>query len=142
MGEGGSRPGREQGCVWWLEEVWELPAGGAGREQPQRGWQAGWGRRRTQWGEKDLEKETQKLNIYTQSGPSHDAISARTDLPVVTCSMEKYTYSYDMMSGVFNVLQHTSNFDTTMSHYGRLDFNNPMRNKPVHSEREGQASEK
>lgn len=93
-------------------------------------------------GRKTLEKETQKLNIYTQSGPSHDALSARTDLPVVTCSMEKYTYTYDMMSGVFNVLQHTSNFDTTMSHYGRLDFNNPMRNKPVHSEREGQASEK
>lgn len=106
MGEGGSRPEREQGCVWWSEEVWELPAGGAGREQPQRGWQAGWGRRRRQWGEKDLQKETRILNVYTKSGPSHDVLSARADLPVVKW---RSMFRYDMVSGDFNVLQYTFN---------------------------------
>lgn len=54
MGDGGSRPECEQGCVRWSEEVWEQPAGGAGRELPQREWQAGWGRQRRLWGETDL----------------------------------------------------------------------------------------
>lgn len=39
--EGGSRPGCEQGCVQWSEAVWEQPAAGAGRGQPQRDWQVG-----------------------------------------------------------------------------------------------------
>lgn len=51
-------------------------------------------------------------------------------------------YSYDMMSGDFNVLQYTSNSDTTMSHYGCLDLYNHMRNKPARSGREVQASDK
>lgn len=53
-GEGGSRPERAQGCVQWSEEAWEQPAGGAGREQPQREWQAGLGKQRRLWGETDL----------------------------------------------------------------------------------------
>lgn len=57
VAEGGSRPECE-GCVLRSEEVWEQPTGGAGRGQPQREWQAGWGRQHRLWGETDLQKET------------------------------------------------------------------------------------
>lgn len=57
-GEWGSRPERERGCVLSSEEVWELPAGGAGTELPQTGWQAGWGKQRRLWGEIDLQANT------------------------------------------------------------------------------------
>lgn len=57
MGEGGNRPECELGCAQ-LAEVWEQPAGGAGREQPQREWQVEWGRQHRLWGETDLQTDT------------------------------------------------------------------------------------
>lgn len=59
-GEGGSRPECEQGCARWSEEAWEPPAAGAGRAQPRREWQAGWGRRRRLWGGTGLETQTRR----------------------------------------------------------------------------------
>lgn len=61
MVEGGSRP--ERGCEReWLAEAWEQRAGAAGRGQPQTASQVGWGRRRRQWVETDLQGETVKKN--------------------------------------------------------------------------------
>lgn len=88
MVEGGSRPECEQGCVWWFEEVWEPPAGGAGRGQPQREWQVGWGMQRRLWGETDLQGGRE---IYPKSGQLH----------VVKCSMKKYMNSFNMLHGGF-----------------------------------------
>lgn len=59
VAEGGNKPERERGCVWWFDEVLEQPAGGAGRGQPLREGQVGWGRECRLLGETDLQKETE-----------------------------------------------------------------------------------
>lgn len=61
VAEGGNKPGHGQGYVWWFDEVWEQPAGGAGRGQPPREGQVGWGTQCRAWGETDLQVETEIL---------------------------------------------------------------------------------
>lgn len=72
MAEGGSTPECEQGCVRWSEEVWERQVGEAGRGQLQREWQVEWGMQHRQWGETDLQKETEvcMCKVCVQSATS------------------------------------------------------------------------
>lgn len=65
VAEGGSKPECERGYARWSDEVWEQPAGGAGRGQPQREQQAGWGTQRRLWGETDLQEETETDKIWS-----------------------------------------------------------------------------